>query len=107
MALTKLQKDVCITMIDCALIFLITVFHFISFFFFKSSDFTEIFDTYDSSPLFDFSISDNCGYKSSIVFHKWKGIDEEYRCYDKEEENEDEVEEDDFYESEFEGEDEE
>ena len=77
MALTKLQKDVCITMIDCALIFLITVFHFISFFLIKSSDFTEIFDTYDSSPLFDLTLSDTpCSSTYNIIFHKWEGVKE-------------------------------
>ena len=77
MALTKLQKDVCITMIDCALIFLITVFHFISFFLIKSSDFTEIFDTYDSSPLFDLTPSDTpCSSTYNIIFHKWEGVKE-------------------------------
>ena len=79
MALTKLQKDVCITMIDCALIFLITVFHFVSFFLIKRSDFTEIFDTYDSSPLFDFALSNNpCPSTYNIIFHKWEGVKEEY-----------------------------
>ena len=77
MALTKLQKDVCITMIDCALIFLITVFHFVSFFLIKSSDFTEIFDTYDSSPLFDLTPSDTpCSSTYNIIFHKWEGVKE-------------------------------
>ena len=79
MALTKLQKDVYITMIDCALIFLITVFHFVSFFLIKKSDFTEIFDTYDSSPLFDFALSNNpCPSTYNIIFHKWGGVKEEY-----------------------------
>ena len=79
MALTKLQKDVYITMIDCALIFLITVFHFVSFFLIKKSDFTEIFDAYDSSPLFDFALSNNpCPSTYNIIFHKWEGVKEEY-----------------------------
>ena len=41
---------------------------------------------FESSPLFDFSISENCGSKSSIIFHKWKGIYEEDYCYDEERE---------------------
>ena len=78
MALTKLQKDVCITMIDCTLIFLITILHFVSFFLIKKSDFTDIFDTYESSPLFGFNLvkEDNCGTQSSYTFQVWDGWEE-------------------------------
>ena len=31
------------------------------------------FIIFDSSPLFDFSISDNCQGKSNISFHRWGG----------------------------------
>ena len=31
------------------------------------------YDLFDSSPLFDFSISDNCQGKASISFHRWGG----------------------------------
>ena len=79
MALTKLQKDVYITMIDCLIIFLITVFHFVSFFLIERSDFTELFDTYDSSPLFDFALSTTpCSSKYNIIFHKWEGVKDVY-----------------------------
>ena len=70
MALNKLEKDVCITMIDCTLIFLITILHFVSFFLIKKSDFTDIFDTYESSPFFEFKIdSENQEGFSNVIFH--------------------------------------
>ena len=31
------------------------------------------YDLFDSSPLFDFSVSDNCQGKASISFHRWGG----------------------------------
>jgi hypothetical protein len=75
MALTKLEKDVCITIIDCTLIFLIAILHFVSFFLIKKSDFTDIFDTYESSPLFEFKIdSENQEGFSNVIFHVWHGI---------------------------------
>ena len=75
MALNKLEKDVCITMIDCTLIFLITILHFVSFFLIKKSDFTDLFDMYESSPLFEFKIdSENQEGFSNVIFQIWHGI---------------------------------
>ena len=45
----------------------------ISYFFFKITDLNYIIDTYESSPLFNISISDNCDSKAHIVFHVWEG----------------------------------
>ena len=54
-------------------IFILTIIHFISFFFIKKSDFENIIESYEFSPLFDFTINIYCGFKSNIIFHKWEG----------------------------------
>ena len=40
-----------------------------------------MFDTFDSSPLFDFSVDINCGSKSHITFHVWEGREETEHHY--------------------------
>ena len=75
MALAKIKKEVYIIMIDSILIFLMAVFHFVSYFLIKKSDFNEIFDIYDSSPLFNFGLSDErCTSTYNVVFHVWGGV---------------------------------
>ena len=39
----------------------------------KKADIVEIFDAYESSPLFNFSIEQNCSEKSNITFRVWDG----------------------------------
>ena len=41
----------------------------------KINKFNEfnVFELFDSSPLFDFSISNDCGNMSTIIFHRWGG----------------------------------
>ena len=55
--------------IDSALFLILGVAHLVFFFLMKTSDFYNLFDTLDSSPLFDFSINSNCGSYSHLVFH--------------------------------------
>ena len=58
---------------DAILVISITIIHFVFFFFVKESDFSNAFDAFDSSPLFDFSVGSSCGVKSHITFHVWEG----------------------------------
>jgi len=61
------------------IIFVITyVTHFVFIFYMKKADTVEIFDAYESSPLFDFSVDQNCNEKSHITFQVWDGREEEY-----------------------------
>ena len=64
---------------------LILITHFIFYFFIKKTDYENIFNTFESSPLFDFEINLSCGVKSSIIFHTWEGreVKESYDYYDK------------------------
>ena len=58
------------------LVFLIiATTHLVFFFLIKKSDFDNLFDALDSSPLFDFTVqSQNCDYKKSrLIFHVWEG----------------------------------
>ena len=67
------------------IIFITGLIHVIFGFLLNNYEFST-YQLFESSPLFDFSISDNCGSNSSIIFHKWKGIYEEDYCYDEERE---------------------
>ena len=58
---------------DAILVISITIIHFVFFFFVKESDFSNAFDAFNSSPLFDFSVGSSCGAKSHITFHVWEG----------------------------------
>ena len=66
-------KNKYFAIIDFILIFLIAVIHVVFFFYIKETDLQNIFDAFESSPLFDFDISDNCGRYSHLVFHVWEG----------------------------------
>ena len=62
--------------VDFAFILLIGIVHFVFFFLIKETDFGNIFDVFESSPLFDFSIETTCGSNSAVVFHTWAGREE-------------------------------
>ena len=62
--------------VDFATILIIAIVHFVFFFLIKETDFENIFDTFESSPLFDFNIGTICGANSHVVFHTWKGREE-------------------------------
>ena len=34
----------------------------------------NVHDLFNSSPLFDFSISEDCGNRTKVIFHKWNGF---------------------------------
>ena len=59
--------------IDIALILILGLAHLVFYFFMNTPDFSNLFDTLDSSPLFDFSVNSNCGSYSHHVFHVWGG----------------------------------
>jgi len=60
--------------IDLILITVITIIHFVFFFLIKKTDLDFIFQAFDSSPLFDFSVDSNCDPNSHVIFHIWEGI---------------------------------
>ena len=70
-----------LTIIDMILIIMISIVHFVFYFLVNESDFGNVFDTFDSSPLFDFSVDINCGSKSHITFHVWEGREETEHHY--------------------------
>ena len=70
-----------ILIIEMSIVTLIGIAHLVLFFFIKKTDFNNIFDSFESSPLFDFSIDDNCGIKSHNIFHIWEGRKETEHYY--------------------------
>ena len=59
---------------DIILLFGIGVVHLVFYFYIKQSDFGNIFDLFDSSPLFNFRIDNSgCGTDSHLIFHVWEG----------------------------------
>ena len=52
----------------------ITIIHFVFFFLIKKTDLNFIFQAFDSSPLFDFSVGSNCDENSHVIFHIYEGI---------------------------------
>jgi hypothetical protein len=75
------ENPLVILLIDFFLFLIITIVHFIFYFLIKETDFGNIFDTFESSPLFDFRIESNCGAYSHIIFHTWEGREEEEYYY--------------------------
>ena len=63
---------------DVIIIILIGIIHLVFYFYVKQSDFDNLFDTYESSPLFGFNLvkADNCGTQSSYTFQVWDGWEE-------------------------------
>ena len=60
-------------MIEIILIIIIAIIHLVFFFYIKQSDFSNIFDTFESSPLFDFKSATDCEGLDHVVFHVWQG----------------------------------
>ena len=70
----KLKKNKYISIIVIIIFLLLSVLHFVFCFFIKESDFGNVFDTLESSPLFNFQLNKtNCLWNSYIIFHKWEG----------------------------------
>ena len=74
-------KNIYFVVIDSAIILIIAIVHFVFFFYIKETDFENIFDAFESSPLFDFSIGTTCGSNSHIVFHTGEGREEKDYYY--------------------------
>ena len=74
----KLEENRKLLILDAIFILLIGVVHLIFYFFIKQSDFENLFDTYESSPLFNLNIrqSENCGSQSPYTFQVWEGVKE-------------------------------
>ena len=60
-------------LLENLLFVLIAITHIILSFLVKQTDFSNIIDTLESSPLFEFSLNADCEMKSEIVFHTWEG----------------------------------
>jgi hypothetical protein len=61
---------------------IISIMHFIFFFVFKITNFNNIFDSLETSPLFNFHLDNqNCGADEYINFHTWEGIKETHYYY--------------------------
>ena len=81
MCLLSELKNKYFFIIDFAIILIIGIVHFVFFFYIKETDFDNIFDAFESSPLFDFSIGETCGSNSPLVFHTWAGREEKDYYY--------------------------
>ena len=68
-------KNKYFAIIDFILLLIFGVIHLVFYFIIKETDFENIFDTFESSPLFELKISPNCGSYSHIVFHVWEGYE--------------------------------
>ena len=78
----KLEKcSLPIVLIDFILFLIISIVHFVFYFIIKETDFENIFDVFESSPLFNFRIDSNCGAYSHIIFHTWEGREEKEYYY--------------------------
>ena len=65
-------------LLENLLFVLIAITHIILNFLVKQTDFSNIIDTLESSPLFEFSLNADCKMKSEIVFHTWEGRKDYY-----------------------------
>lgn len=68
-----MEIDSKIIIIDVIFLILLSIMHFTFSFFIRASDFNNLFDTFESSPLYDFEVNNNCGLKDYIIFHTWEG----------------------------------
>ena len=69
----KIIENRKIFMIYCSILIIKDMVHYSSYLHFRQTDFNDLFDTFESSPLFDFSIEDNCGMKSQAIFRVLEG----------------------------------
>ena len=66
-----------LVIIDLLLIIAITIIHFVFFYQIKKTDLDFIFQAFDYSPLFDFSVDSDCAPNSHLIFHIWEGINDQ------------------------------
>ena len=79
-SLLELKNDRFV-IVDYTIILIIAIVHFVFGFYIRKTDFQNIFDSFESSPLFDFSIGTTCDSNSHIIFHTWEGREEKYYYY--------------------------
>ena len=48
--------------------------HFIFYFVIKETDFETIFNTFESTPYFNFENNLSCKFQPSLILHTWEGI---------------------------------
>ena len=72
MCVIKKLNNKYLIFVELIAIFTINVVHAVLGFLIKVNYF-NINDLLGASPLFDFSISDDCQDKTAVVFHKWGG----------------------------------
>ena len=78
-----MEIDSKIIIFDVIFLILLSIMHFTFSFFIRSSDFHNLFDTFESSPLYDFELNDNCGIKDYIIFHTWEGYEKTEYYYER------------------------
>jgi len=70
----KLIEKEYISIIEIVTFLSLMIIHIIYSNSIRQSDFGNLFDTFESSPLFDFEINKiKCSWDSHIIFHKWEG----------------------------------
>ena len=72
MCLIKNLDKIYLRIIELAVILIISIVHAV-FAFFINANYNETLDLFDSSPLFDFSIGNDCQNKNKVIFHRWGG----------------------------------
>ena len=83
MCMIKIFNNKYLLVIESLAILAINIVHIVYGFSIKKNSF-DPYDLFGSSPLFNFSISNNCEDKSAIIFHKWGGITKEKWTLDSE-----------------------
>ena len=69
----KFREGNSLLIIVMLIIVSIGIIHFVFFFFINETEYLNILDSMESSPLFDFNINSDCGPKSQNIFHVWGG----------------------------------
>ena len=70
----NLKENKYLSIIVLFIFLLLSVLHLVLYFLIRESDFGNIFDTFESSPLFNFQLNKTkCLWNSYITFHKWEG----------------------------------
>ena len=62
-----------ILIINIIAIIALSIIHFVFYFFIEKTNYENLFDTFESSPFYDFKVDDNCGANDNLVFHRWEG----------------------------------
>jgi hypothetical protein len=74
----KIKENQFEIILDIIIFILIGIVHFVLYFYYKQSDFDNIFDVYESSPLFGLKVQkEDCGSQTPYTFQVWEGMKEE------------------------------